>query len=93
MSLLDKDINRPMQPEEDVPPAFKKQVINAMLVKQQCIDRFRENLKMCIYDGAALMSVDELAGVVREVSTDVLGFLSSPAKGVRRDETQECSQS
>lgn len=58
---------------------------NRELVYNQAVDKFKENLKYVIADGAVLLSVDELAKVVDEVSKEMLSFLDSDASGKKSD--------
>ena len=60
---------------------MSKVVSNRELVVNQFKERFKENLKMCIYDGASLMDVDELTSACREVVQETLSFLSAEASG------------
>lgn len=54
---------------------------NRDLVYNATVEKFKENLKFVIYDGASLLDMDELRKTVLEVSEEVLSFLSSEAKG------------
>ena len=53
---------------------------NRDLVFNQQKERFKENLKFCIYDGACLLSMDELTSVCKDVFAETLSFLASEAK-------------
>lgn len=53
---------------------------NAQLVHNQAIEKFKENLRFAIYDGAALLSVDELNSATRKVVEETLSFLASQPK-------------
>lgn len=54
---------------------------NRDLVYKATIEKFKENLKFVIYDGASLMDMEELTKCVSSVCEEVLSFLSSEAKG------------
>lgn len=54
---------------------------NHELVCNQAKEKVKENLKFTIYDGATIMSMDELRKVVMEVCEETLSFLSEDAKG------------
>lgn len=59
---------------------MSKQLTNHELVAMQARDSFREKLKFCLYDGAALLSVDELEKEVNAVCSEMLSFLRAEAK-------------
>lgn len=54
-------------------------VLNHQLCKNQYKERFKEDLKMCIYQGAALCDLQELESAVKEVVKETLSFLNSEA--------------
>lgn len=59
---------------------MSKVLTNHELVINQARDQFREKLKFCLYDGACLLSVDELEKVVNSVCSEMLSFLRAEAK-------------
>ena len=59
---------------------MSKPLTNHELVIQSARDSFREKLKYCLYDGAALLSVDELEKDINAVCQEMLSFLRSEAK-------------
>lgn len=54
---------------------------NHELVYNATVEKFKENLKFVIYDGASLLDMDELRKAVSSVCEEVLSFLESEAKG------------
>lgn len=54
---------------------------NHELVYNATVEKFKENLKFVIYDGASLMDMDELTQCVSSVVEETLSFLSAEAKG------------
>ncbi len=71
---------------------MSKPLLNCDLVKSQAKEAFRERLKMDIYEGAGLLSLDELETIVREVSQETLSFLSSEAKPRARQTSETGEQ-
>lgn len=61
---------------------MSKQLTNYDIAQRQFKDSFKEQLKQCIYNGAVVMDVDEMAAAVKEVSEEVLSFLRSEAKPI-----------
>lgn len=56
-------------------------VLNHQLVHNSAVEQFKERLKFAIYDGAALLSLDELQLATRKVVEDTLSFLGSASNG------------
>lgn len=61
---------------------MSKPLTNYDIAQRQFKDSFKEQLKQCIYNGAVVMDVDEMAAAVKEVSEEVLSFLRSEAKSI-----------
>lgn len=57
---------------------------NHELVINQAKEKVKENLKFTIYDGATIMSMDELAKLVKDVCVETLSFLSSDVSSRER---------
>lgn len=58
-----------------------KIITNKDLVLQQQVDRFKENLKFCLIDGASLLSCEELEKASQEVFSETFRWLNSSPKG------------
>lgn len=50
---------------------------NRDLVVTQAVDKFKENLKWVLIDGASMLDVEELRKACREVADDTFRFLSA----------------
>lgn len=55
---------------------------NFGLVRQQAEDRFRENLKFVLLDGATILTMEQLEKAVKEVTASTFQFLSESPKSV-----------